>query len=120
MNNRPKTLFVDIDGTLIKSFGNLSCQMLTQPELLEDTIETLNVWERKGYRIILTTGRKESSREMTEKQLTELGIFYDALIMGIGGGDRYIINDRKPDSDLDTCHAINLTRNQGIKDLKHI
>ena len=37
--------------------------------------------------------------------------------MGIGGGDRIVINDRKPDSERDTCYAINLTRNVGIKDV---
>ena len=120
MNIRPKTLFVDIDGTLIKSHGDLSSQMLLEPELLDGTLETLNPWEQKGYRIILTTGRKESLRDITVKQLAELGIFYDLLIMGFGGGDRILINDRKPDSEVDTCFAINLKRNVGIKDLNNI
>jgi len=66
----------------------------------------------------LTTGRKESCREATEKQLQRAGIFYNQLIMGFGGGDRIIINDRKPNSDKDTVFAVNIDRNKGIKDVK--
>ena len=66
----------------------------------------------------MITGRRESQREVTERHLSDLGIVYDQLIMGIGGGDRILINDRKPDSDRDTVYAINLTRNEGIKNVK--
>ena len=38
--------------------------------------------------------------------------------MGVGGGDRILINDRKPNSDIDTAYAINLNRNEGIKNVK--
>jgi hypothetical protein len=120
MDKRPKTIFCDIDGTLIQHIGNLTDALLGNQKVLEGTIETLNTWERKGYRIILTTGRKESMRQVTEKLLSDLGIFYDLLIMGIGGGDRIIINDKKPDSDDNTCMAYNLIRNQGINDLSDI
>ena len=45
-------------------------------------------------------------------------IFYDQLIMGVGGGDRIIINDRKPNSERNTAHTINLYRNEGIQDVE--
>ena len=35
--------------------------------------------------------------------------------MGIGGGKRYLINDRKPNGSEDYAIAINLIRNEGIK-----
>jgi hypothetical protein len=35
-------------------------------ELLEGTIEKLLEWDKKGYNIILTTGRKESLSSITE------------------------------------------------------
>ena len=82
------------------------------------TIEKLVDWDRKGYNIILTTGRRESLRKITEVQLCDLGVFYDQLIMGIGGGKRYLINDLKPDSKEGTAEAINLVRNEGIKNVK--
>ena len=38
--------------------------------------------------------------------------------MGVGGGDRIIINDKKFGSDIDTAYAINLCRNEGIKNVE--
>jgi len=112
-NNRPKTIFCDIDGTLIE---HLSPDKIhnTEAKLLDGTIEKLQDWDRKGYIIILTTGRKESLRCLTQQQLANVGIFYDFLIMGIGGGDRVLINDNKPDN-KQACWSINLTRNEGIR-----
>jgi len=118
MNNKPKTIFCDIDGTLLVHHGNLSKQLVLDAELLPGTIEKLVEWDRKGFNIILTTGRKESCREITEKQLLTAGIFYDQLIMGIGGGTRVLINDLKPDDNNPTALSINLTRNKGVKDVK--
>ena len=57
-------------------------------------------------------------RSKTEKMLEELGIFYDQLIMGIGGGNRILINDRKPDSGIDTAYSINIHRNEGIAEIE--
>lgn len=120
MDTRPKTIFLDIDGTIFKHQGNLSKITINEAELLDGVIETINNWDMCGYNIILTTGRKESCRKVTEEQLQKLGIFYDQLVMGIGGGVRYIINDFKPNSNLPTCHAITIDRDKGIKHLKDL
>jgi hypothetical protein len=117
IDNRPKTIFCDIDGTLTKHTLPTQSQLPSNKmELLDGTLDKLNEWDRKGYRIILTTGRKEGLRAQTERQLQETGIIYDQLIMGIGGGTRYIINDNKPDG-KQTAFAVNITRNEGIKDI---
>lgn len=114
---RPKTIFLDIDGTLVKHKPLCENTLGDSPlELLEGTLEKLTEWDLKGYRIILTTGRKDSLREATEQQLNNLGIFYDYLIMGIGGGDRILINDKKSDGRI-TAFAICPDRNFGIKDI---
>jgi phosphoglycolate phosphatase-like HAD superfamily hydrolase len=119
IKNKPKTIICDIDGVLLqhKNTG-LSNQILGNPKPLDGTIEKLTEWDSKGYKIILITGRRESQRKSTTKQLDLLGIFYDQLIMGVGGGDRVLINDRKPNSDRDTAYAINLYRNEGIENVK--
>lgn len=115
MNNRPKTIFCDIDGTLWDHVGAISEQTkVKNHKLLNNTIEAIDKWDRSGYKIILTTGRKESFRKITEDHLRNLGIIYDQLIMGLGGGDRILINDRKSDSHKNTAFAINLIRNEGI------
>ena len=114
MSNKPKTIICDIDGVLLEHKNKgLSEQLDSEP--LDGAIEKINDWDDKGYNIILMTGRRESQRKDTEKQLNSYNIFYDQLIMGVGGGDRVIINDRKPNSDRNTAYAINLDRNGGFK-----
>lgn len=113
-----KTLFLDIDGCLLKHKGNLSTQILEDAELLPGTIEKLNEWEASGHKIILTTGRKESMRKFTEDQMIRFGIFYDQLIMGCNRGERIVINDSKPNNDMVTCRAIEIKRNNGIGDIQ--
>jgi len=115
--DKPKTIICDIDGVLLvhKNQG-LTGQLNSEP--LGGTVEKINEWDAKGHNIILITGRRESLRKITEEQLQSFGIFYDNLIMGVGGGDRVIINDRKPNSDRDTAYSINIDRNKGIEDVK--
>jgi len=114
---RPKTLFVDIDGTLILHHEVPNQQAKLPPEILPGVLEKFEEWDRNGYNIILITGRRESERKLTEEQLNKVGIVYDKLIMGIGGGDRIIINDAKPDSTEPTAFAICVKRNDGIKNI---
>jgi mannose-6-phosphate isomerase-like protein (cupin superfamily) len=116
MNHKSKTIFCDIDGTLIKHYGNLSKQIdiNSEMECLPNSIEAINLWDKYGYKIILTTGRRESDRKITENQLSDLGIFYDQLIMGLGNGERILINDKKPCGTYNTAYAINTIRNKGL------
>ena len=113
-----KSIFCDIDGTILRHHGSLSTQIVNPPELLEGVLKKFNEWDKKRYNIILITARRESLRELTENQLANLGIFYDHLIMGLGGGDRILVNDRKLDNDKDTAYAVNLDRNEGLKNVK--
>ena len=121
-NNAPKTIFCDLDGTLTKHPADAT--VIQDPnyelEVLPGTKEIMNDWDRKRYYIVITTGRKESAREATVKQLQRAGILYDQLIMGFGGGDRILINDRKPNSDRDTAYVINVDRNKGLVDENNI
>ena len=116
-NERPKTLIIDIDGTLLFHHGTGNAQAIKDPKLLDGTLSKFDEWDRKGYRIILMTGRRESERLYTTKQLHKVGIVFDMLIMGVGGGDRVVINDRKPNSSRDTAHAVCIDRNDGIKNV---
>ena len=117
--SRPKTIFCDIDGTLVKHMSpDKAANTSSSMELLNKKKKKINEWDKLGYNIILTTGRRESMREQTVKQLSEVGIVYDQLVMGIGGGDRYVVNDRKLDSERDTAYAVNLKRNTGVSTLK--
>ena len=113
-----KTLFIDIDGTLIIHHGTPNSQTKFAPELLPGVLEKFGEWNMKGYQIILVTGRRESERATTIKQLEEAGIVYDMLITGINRGERILINDNKPNSDWPTARAICVKRNFGITDVE--
>ena len=117
--NKSKTIFCDLDGTLVKHCGNpcLVADPNHKLEVLPGTHDKLREWDLKGYNIIITTGRKRSCRDATEKQLQRAGIFYDDLIMGFGGAVRYLINDTKPNSDEPTAFAIVVKRNEGPGDI---
>jgi hypothetical protein len=108
-----KTIFCDIDGCLIKHQNVYNNDM----QLLDGTVEKIKEWDRKGYRLILTTGRRESAREITERNLALIGIAYDQLIMGLGPNVRVLINDLRDGSETNTAEAYNLVRNKGIKNL---
>ena len=110
---RRKAIFCDIDGTILKHL-NTSTNVQTKPaELLQGTLERFNKWDERGYAIIIVTGRRESVREKTEKQLKEFGFFWDYLIMGIGPGMRLLVGDKTPNGDI-TNFAINLDRDSGF------
>ncbi len=110
-----KTIFCDIDGIIVEHTGNMTQQMEHTPTLLPGAKDKFVEWERAGHKIILTTGRRESLRPITEKMLTELGIFYDQLVMGLPRGPRIVINDMKPDSPIQTAIGICLPRNKGLE-----
>jgi hypothetical protein len=112
----PKTIFCDIDGTLLFHHGNIEDNYKKRPHALSNSIRLIQSWEKSNYKIILTTGRKECIRGITETQLLQLGIVYDVLIMGLPNGDRVLINDKKPNSLRNTAYAINLNRNEGFDD----
>jgi len=111
-----KTIFLDIDGCLVKHTGDMTKQMENTPELLPGVKEKLVEWERAGYRIILTTGRRESLRAVTEQMLTSLGIFWDDMIMGLPRGPRIVINDIKPGTSDPMALAWSPERNVGLKE----
>lgn len=116
MDSFPKTIFCDIDGVIMKHHQNMTIQHLAEPEILPGVLEAFKEWEKKSYKIILVTGRRESTRKDTEEQLRKLGLFYDVLIMGVGRGPRVVVNDRKPDHQDDMALAVNLERNTGLSE----
>lgn len=121
MESRGKTLFIDIDGTLLKHQKNASGVVLNRfnPEILEGVREAFDRWSGKGYRLILTTGRGESMRTITEQQLTEVGLFWDVLLMGIGGGERILINDMAYPQQPKAV-AINVERDAGFVNIDEL
>lgn len=117
MDNRPPTFFLDIDGVLLLHKADVCSQCTSKPEVLPGVLDKLREWDRLGAHIILTTGRREGQRQETLKQLNEVGIIFDQLVMNCSGGKRVLINDCKPNSAEPTAVAIIVERNKGLKDI---
>jgi len=112
-----KTIFCDIDGCVFYHYGNIKQIMSEEASILPGVQEKFYEWHNQGYTIILTTGRPESLRNFTEKELCKFGLFYNQLIMNLPRGQRIIINDIKPKSKEKMAVAFNLKRNKGMKNV---
>lgn len=115
---KPCSLFIDIDGTILKHLHHFSEIPTTQPELLDGVLSKINQWDSVGHRIILCTARKESARAMTEAHLHSLGLCWDHLIMGLTSGERVLINDKLTEAAKDRAVSVNLLTNQGFNHTK--
>lgn len=112
-SQKPKTIFCDIDGTILKHLHKISSVMQDTGEILPGVREKFDEWDSAGYHIVLTTARKESVRAHTEQQLRHMGIVWDQLIMGLTSGHRVLINDKQLESDPDRAQSVNVITNQG-------
>lgn len=112
-------LHVDIDGSILRQYDEDFTDMLKRdPEILDGVREKFNEWSKNDYFIVITTARPESSRERTEEQLRQVGLFWHKLVMDYPNAPRGIINDIHPkDKNAMRAFAINLDRNHGMKDL---
>ena len=117
MSIAPKTIFCDIDGTLLHHHEDIVSNYQAESILLPGALANIKQWEKNNYTIVLTTGRKECLKEITENQLLKMGIIYDKLIMGLPNGDRILINDKKLNGARNTAYAVNLVRNQGMPNI---
>jgi hydroxymethylpyrimidine pyrophosphatase-like HAD family hydrolase len=108
------TYFVDIDGTLIK-YRKFDEIRTTQPEPIQSVIDKVNSEYENGSHIVITTARPEDLKLFTINELNELGINFHQIVMGVGRGTRYVINDKDPKHpDVDRAVGINLERNKGL------
>lgn len=113
-SEKPKTIFCDIDGTLVKHMHTISDALSTEPVILPEVRNKINQWDSQGHKIILVTARKESTREITEAQLRSLGIAWDQLVMGVSSGQRVLVNDKLYNNDPDRAMAINVITDDGF------
>jgi phosphoserine phosphatase len=108
--NRPRTWIVDIDGLLLEQTEGCFNK---EARLLPGVRTTLGEISDRGDHLIIITGRRESCRKQTEEQLFKNNIFYDALVMGVGIGERILINDMSKDG-VKKAFAINVSRDEGL------
>ena len=114
---KPKTILCDLDGTIFKHQGDTLGIQRNQPTVLRGVVNKFNEWELNGHYIILMTGRRESLRERTEGHLQAFGIPYDLLLMGVGSGERVLINDKNMLGE-DTCFSVNVEKDGGFESIE--
>ena len=87
-----KTIFSDIDGTLIEQvrFEDLDANVVN---VLPGVLEKMNEWYEAGHYIVLTTARPDYLRFITTLQMQKAGIRFHQLVMGIGREERILINN---------------------------
>lgn len=112
-----KTVFCDIDGCIFKHHSDITAIVSNSCELLPGAKKAFMEWGKKGYTIVLTTGRPESLRDFTTQQIHDAGLYYHHLIMDLPRGSRVVINDVKSEYGNATAACINLERNKGMQDV---
>ena len=91
----------DLDNTLIKTEGSNYTDAVPIPEAVA---KVRNYWACGDHIIIMTargSGSKKDWREFTAKQLTEFGIPYHQLIVGLKPGGVDVFVDDKAINSLD-------------------
>lgn len=109
-----KTIFSDIDGTLIEQvrFEELNPNVVN---VLNGVKEKMDEWYDMGHYIVLTTARPEGLREITIQQMNTAGIRYHQLVMGIGREERILINNNNGgDPNRDRALSVPVKRDAGF------
>jgi hypothetical protein len=91
-NMKPKTIFSDIDGTLVHQVQFEEIDPYSSVAL-PGAVEKMNQWYNEGHHIVLTTARPEYLRNTTVLEMALLGIPFHQLVMGIGRAERILINN---------------------------
>ena len=118
INNDFKTIFIDIDGTLIRQvrFEDLDENKV---DVLPGVKQKMDNWYEAGHHIVITTARPEDLRTITKNQLKIAGIRYHQLVMGIGRKERYLINNsEKLTPEISRAIGISVKRDEGFENVE--
>ena len=113
-----KTIFSDIDGTLIEQvrFEDLDPNVVN---VLPGVAEKMNEWYEAGHHIVLTTARPWDLELVTKQQMENAGIRYHQIVMGIGREERILINNNSSkDPQRDRAFGVPVLRDGGFENLE--
>jgi len=88
-----KTIFCDIDGTIVYQVPFEEINPITSMAL-PGVVGKINQWYNSGHYIVLITARTEEYRLITTQEMEKLDIPYHQLVMGIGRDERILINNK--------------------------
>jgi hypothetical protein len=107
-----KTIFIDLDGTLVKNSGQYFGEIWGTTDILENNVEYIRELKKTQFiYIIITTSRKSDFKQVTIEQLNKFNIPYDQIIFDLPHCTRYLINDFANTNSYPSAVAINLSRN---------
>lgn len=113
-----KTIFCDIDGTILRQvdFNELNENNF---EVLPGAREKFREWIEAGHHIVITTARPESLRGVTVRQLGNAGFQFHQLVMGIGREERILINNNSSkDPERNRAIGVPVLRDNGFANLE--
>lgn len=107
-----KTLFVDLDGTLVTNTSHQFPPYIGEGPPLQNNIDYLNkLYSTKRVKIIITTSRPKEYYQKTIDELKSKNIPFDDIIMGLPHAQRILINDFAASNPYPSCSALNIPRN---------
>jgi len=113
-----KTIFSDIDGTLIEQvrFEDLDPNVVN---VLPGVVEKMNEWYEAGHHIVLTTARPWNLELITKQQMETAGIRYHQIVMGIGREERILINNNSSkEPERNRAFGVPVLRDSGFDNLE--
>jgi len=113
-----KTIFSDIDGTLIEQvrFEELDANIVN---VLPGVVEKMNEWYEAGHHIVLTTARPWNLELITKQQMETAGIRYHQIVMGIGREERILINNNSSkEPERNRAFGVPVLRDSGFDNLE--
>jgi len=113
-----KTIFSDIDGTLIEQvrFEDLDPNVVN---VLPGVAEKMNEWYEAGHHIVLTTARPWNLELITKQQMETAGIRYHQIVMGIGREERILINNNSSkEPERNRAFGVPVLRDSGFDNLE--
>jgi len=109
-----KTIFCDIDGTILKqmNFDEISPNNF---EILPGVKEKFNEWYEAGHHIVITTARPWNLELITKQQMEAAGIQFHQIVMGIGREERILINNNSSkDEERNRALSVSVKRDAGF------
>ena len=106
---RPKTIFCDIDGTLIKAQNKNEYNQLGTP--LINNVKCILKLIEEDNQVIFVTARPESAKDLTIKTLENIGFINPNVIMGLYNCKRVLINDFNNANPYPRAISVNIERN---------
>lgn len=105
------TIFVDLDGVLVKNSAQYFEPKWGTTKPLARNVELINRLQATGrVQVLVTTTRKEAYRDITLKQLQDIGLVYNEVVFNLPHARRIVVNDYSLTNPYPSCQAINIKR----------